>query len=310
MGTINSVLLAGAGAIGSMLAWQIQEARPKCLSILAGASRKENYEKTGFEINGEKVFFPCLTPEDTSHSDLISLACKNHHLEQGIKDIKNHVGPQTLIISLLNGISSEERLAEAFGAWRLPLAMIVGTDAVYKQGINTFSAKGTICFGDPEPLREVSENVASIAAFFDSCNIRYEIPADMRNRLWYKFMMNVGLNQTSALLQLPYKAFKSTQPIPEAKALMEGAMREVQSLAKAKNIELSDSDIEKVWATIDTLSDEGKTSMCQDVEARRKTEIELFSGEVLKLSKILGIPCPVNQVLWLALRAKEQSYTA
>ena len=121
-------------------------------------------------------------------------------------------------------------------------------------------------------------------------------------------MMNVGINEVTAILRRPYCILKSATRVPEAAELFEAAMREVIALARAEGIFLGDADIAEIYRTIDALADEGKTSMCQDVEAGRKTEVELFSGTVLELAARHGIPAPVNALLWKMLKAIETSY--
>jgi 2-dehydropantoate 2-reductase len=124
-------------------------------------------------------------------------------------------------------------------------------------------------------------------------------------------MVNVGVNQTSALLRLPYRAFKQKSPfvIREACEILESAMNEVAAVAAAEGISLGKADIEKWFGNVDLLGDDGYTSMAQDVLAGRKTEAELFGLTVMEYGKKHGIPTPVNETLYRALRAVEQSYT-
>lgn len=308
MQSIQNVLVAGAGAIGSMVAWQIQQARPGTVGILAGGERLERYRSTGFRINGAVADFRLVDVAGRSAPDLVIVACKNHHLGQVIRDLANHVGPGTLILSLLNGISSEQEIGAAYGDWRIPYAMIIGTDAGHSAGQTSFSRTGTIFFGDARNDGPLSPRVAAIKDFFDRSGIAATVPPEMLNRLWFKFMMNVGLNQVTAVLRRPYRIFQSQTLVPEAAALMEAAMREVMGLARLEGIELTEADIATVYRTVDSLSGAGQTSMHQDVEAGRKTEVELFAGQVLALGRQHGVAVPVNQLLWQQLRAIEQSY--
>ena len=269
------------------------------------------YHKDGFIINGEKCSFALTDVQSHSNPDLIIIACKFHHLSTVITDLQNHVGQDTLIVSLLNGISSEDIIEEAFGAKRIPLAMIIGTDAGQNGNITTFTKPGTIFFGDPQnnSHRNLwSPRVQTIANFFETAHISYEVPENMLNRLWFKFMMNVGLNQLTAILRQPYKILKSKSRIPEAAALFEAAMKEVIHIAHALKITLEEHDITEIYRVIDTLADEGKTSMCQDIEARRKTEVELFSLTIMKLGEKHGIEVPINTMFYQMLRSIEQSF--
>ena len=309
----TKVLIAGAGAIGSMVAWQLHRVANGALSvsILAGGERLARYRKDGFVINGERVDFELAEAGSRGSFDLVIVACKNHHLDAVIADLRGFVGPDTLILSLLNGISSEDTIGRAFGPEKIPYAMIIGTDAGHGENVTTFAATGKIFFGDrnnPADRTRWSPRVSRIAEIFDAAGIAYVVPEDMLNRLWYKYMLNVAVNQLTAITKRPYRAIQTNTMLDETKELLDGAMREVIALAKTEGITLGDDDIAAVYRTMDGLDPEGKTSMCQDVEAGRKTEVELFSGTVIRLAKERGIPVPINETFWRLVRTIETSY--
>lgn len=117
-------------------------------------------------------------------------------------------------------------------------------------------------------------------------------------------MLNVGINQVSAVLRAPYGRFARPG---YTRDLMADASREVIKIAQKAGIELSEDDIAKSIEIISTLSPDGKTSMFQDVEAGRKTEVEIFSGAVRELGKKYNVPTPVNDMLFRLIRAIEES---
>jgi 2-dehydropantoate 2-reductase len=305
---IETVLIAGSGAVGLTVADTFYRHDPRCVALLAGGERLDRYRRNGLHINGSKVDFVLADPEAPAPKafDLVIVACKNHHLSQIIADMKSFVGPETLIVSLLNGISSEEILGSAFGREKLPLAMILGADAQRTDSEISFTRRGVVHFGDAEG--KPSNRDECIAEFFTKTGLPFEHHReDMKKTLWYKFMVNVGANQTSALLRLPYGAFKKSNPrsIPEAREILESAMWEVIHIARAEGISLGEEDIATWLSTVELLSDQSYTSMCQDVLAGRKTEVELFGLTVMEYGKKHHIPTPVNELLYRALRVIE-----
>jgi 2-dehydropantoate 2-reductase len=120
--------------------------------------------------------------------------------------------------------------------------------------------------------------------------------------MWWKFMINVGINQASAILRAPYGVFQAS---PYAQQIMESAMREVLVIAASKGINLVEADIQEWYAFLNTLDPKGKTSMLQDIEAGRKTEVEIFGGKVLEMGKETGIQTPVNEILFHAIKVIE-----
>jgi 2-dehydropantoate 2-reductase len=309
MKSIEKVLIAGAGAIGLTVADGRHRYNPKAPSILASDERLTRYREKGIWINGQRMDFALADPLDGEAFDLIIIAVKSYQLNQLIADMKPFVGKDTILLSLLNGISSEDIIGAVYGMERLPLAMIIGTDSQYNEKGAFFIQRGVINFGDAGGRD--TERDRLLVDFFTRAGILFEYHRqDMKRTLWYKFMINVGTNQTSALLRLPYGAFKKNYPaaVPEAQEILESAMDEVISIAAAEGIGLDESDKERWYITVAALSDSGYTSMCQDVLARRKTEAELFGLTVMEYGARHGIPTPVNETLYRALRAIERSY--
>ena len=120
--------------------------------------------------------------------------------------------------------------------------------------------------------------------------------------LWWKYMINVGINQASAVLRAPYGIFQTSK---EARELMAAAMREVIALAEKLHIALSEQDMADFDPFLMRLSPQGKTSMLQDVEAGRKTEVEMLAGKVMEMGRRLGVPTPVNRMLYDQIRKIE-----
>ncbi|HOJ10387.1 MAG TPA: ketopantoate reductase family protein [Clostridiales bacterium] len=308
---IEKVYILGLGAVGSVYASMLFEMDPDCVEIIASKERIERYKKSGVTVNGKLYPFNYNQPVQTAFpetsqrpADLIIIAVKQHHLRQAINDIRGFVGEDTIILSLLNGITSEEIIGQEYGMDKLLYSFCVGTDAV-REGRNTeYTKTGKIVFGE-NTNTEYSGKVKMVKEFFDKAQIPYEIPENMIRQLWWKFMMNVGINQVSAVLKAPYGVFRK---VGEARALMEMACREVVNLSAYTGINLNDDDIKTSIEIIDTLSAEGKTSMLQDVEAGRKTEVELFAGTVIELGRKYGIATPVNDVLFKMICSLEKMY--
>ncbi len=196
------------------------------------------------------------------------------------------VGEQTAILSLLNGITSEEILAEAFPEATILHGFCVGTDAVREGTRTTFSKLGRIVFGEKDqPVP--SETVLAVCRLFELADIPCEVPEDILHAQWWKFMMNVGVNQVSAITGATYGAFCTN---PHIRSLMTMACLEVAALAPLEGVSLSEDAIGEYFGIFATLYADGKTSRLQAVLAGRPTEVDLFSGTVSALGKSTGSP--------------------
>ncbi len=312
MNRIERVAIVGAGAVGASLASMIEDSLPGAVAIVATGERLDRYAREGFMVNGNSYRFPLFCPEpawnpgktgairDAARAtafDLVIVAVKHHHLADAIAAMSGAVGGETLILSIMNGITSEDSLSEAFGREKVPYGMILGIDALREGNSVRFTKTGTIHFGEARNGPVPSPRVARIAEFFERAHVPYSIPADMIRTLWYKFMVNCGINQASAALRAPYAFFRDNV---DARRVMEAGMREVIELSRSLGTGLTEADIEDWNSRIPGFSPAGKTSMLQDIEAGRKTEVEMLAGTVVELAARSGVPAPVN-ALWLDL---------
>jgi 2-dehydropantoate 2-reductase len=303
MRRIERVVICGAGAVGSLYVPLLHDLKPGLVSVLAGGARRERLRAEGLTVNGRRLDVPVVAPGDTvPPADLLLVAVKQHHLARTIEDARGLVGPDTVIVSLLNGITSEVILGRAFGGEKILPAFVLGTDSVREGTATRHSSMGHVYFGartnDPEDPR-----VAAVRDLFERARIPYRVPADILREQWFKFMLNVGVNQVSALLRATYGAFET---VPEVRDLTRAAALEVVALSRAEGVALVAEDVDRIFPVLAKLAPGGKTSMLQDVEARRKTEVEIFAGAVVELGRRHGVPTPVNEVLGQMLVAVER----
>ncbi len=304
MTAIHKVSIIGAGALGAAYGALLYDMDPGCVSFVAAGERFERLRREGMIVNGRHYAIPVLSPEETSApADLVIVAVKNHHLDAAIGEMKNRVGGDTIILSLMNGIDSEERIGAVYGMDKVLYALTMGIDALREGNRVIYTTQGRIFFGEAKNPA-VTERVARVQALFDRAGIAWETPPDMIRTLWWKFMANVGINQASAVLRAPYSAF---QVPSEARDLMLSSMREVIAVAEKAGVSLTQEDIEAFDPILARLSPEGKTSMLQDVEARRKTEVEMFAGTMIALGEKYGVDVPVNRRLFDAIRKIEKA---
>jgi 2-dehydropantoate 2-reductase len=300
--TIISVI--GLGAVGAAYAARIADAHPEIeLRVVAGGSRAERLRNEGVVVNGERYRFPVVHPGlQVTPADLVIVAVKCHHLPEAIEQLAGQVGPDTIILSLLNGITSEDALQAAYPAAVIPLAVAVGIDAVRDETGVRYTTLGWVEFGDPVP-GERSAGVVRLEGLLADAGIRCVVKDDMPHALWWKFLVNVGVNQVSALLEAPYALVQAAGP---ARDLMIAAQREVVAVAQASGVDLDDEDITRFLDVLTTLGPENYTSMAQDALAHRRTEVDQFAGIVVELGDRYGVPTPVNAVLLQAFLAKHQ----
>ena len=303
---IRTVSIIGLGALGILFGNHLSKRMPKAdLRIIADRDRINKYESNHLYCNGEPCEFNFMTPEELCEpADLIIFTVKYDGLKDAIQAMKNQVGEQTIILSALNGITSEAVIGETYGMDKILHCVAQGMDAVKIGNKLTYEHMGMLCFGEGQP-GVVSPKVKKVTEFFEKMEFPYEAVTDMNTRLWGKFMLNVGVNQTVAVYESNYGEI---QKEGQARDTMISAMREVMVLSEIKGINLNEDDLNYWLGILGTLSPAGKPSMRQDLEAKRYSEVELFSGTVIKMGEKYCIPTPVNQQLYDKIKFVESQY--
>lgn len=304
---INKISIVGMGALGILFGnYFVEKLGKDAVSFVLNKDRIKKYEKKLVKCNGNICDFKIVDEEEKIEpADLLIIAVKGTGLDEALKSAKNQVGRNTIIISLLNGISSEQIIGEAFGKEKIIYCIAQGMDAVKIDNELTFSHLGQLCIGIPKEEEYKSAMLNDLDEFFSFISLPHTVEDDIIHRLWSKFMLNVGVNQTVMIYEGNYGTVINEG---EARETMKNAMREVIELAKYEGVVLTEDDLNGYVALIDTLSKEGMPSMRQDGLAHRYSEVELFSGTVLRLAKKHNLTMKVNEYLYNKIKAIESQY--
>lgn len=304
---IRKVGILGLGALGTMYAkHMLDHGFSDGLAVIVDQERKVRYEREGVYCNGEKCEFPYIIPDKTLEPlDLLIIAVKFGSLETALEEAVHAVGENTVIISLLNGISSEKIIGSRFGMEKMVYCVAFGMDAVKLGNKMNYTNKGVLCFGDYDEENSNGERVDAITSFFDKIQLPYQIDNFMKRKLWSKFMVNVGVNQTAMVYQTNYGGIQKDGP---ARTTMIKAMREVLDLSEAEGIGLNKDDLTYWLNVLDGLDPQGMPSMRQDSIRGQKSEVELFSSECIRLGEKHSIPTPVNKYLNEKITEMEKMY--
>lgn len=288
---IRNIYIVGAGAMGTAYASMFLDAEGFNVKFVARGDRLQRLNQSPLIVNRKSYTVPAIHPDQSVEAaDLVLVALKYHHLKSALGDIVTLTHEKSLILSVMNGLDSEEQIGTVCGTEKIVHAIAVAIDAVRDGGRTTYSYPGKIIFGQT-PGGADSERLELLREALIRANIPFEISKDIMRSIWKKFMVNVGLNQASAVLGAPYRVFQTNL---DAKELTVMLMREVITLAIKIGIDLSEKDLEYCDQILKKVSPGGKTSMLQDIEAGRKTEVEMFAGKVVSLGNKYKIPTPIN----------------
>ena len=302
---IESVAIVGRGAVG-MLYGSIAERNlgPGAVEFVMDDERFARHAGETPLVNGAPLRVPTVPASEAAPVDLVILATKATGLGQALDTMEGLVGPETRIVSLLNGVTSEERVAERFGWERTVLSVAQGMDAVFIGGEMTYAHPGEIRFGAaPGTKPGVVEEVADL---YERAGIPHVVEADIRHRMWVKLMLNVGINQTCMAYGGTYGT--ASEPGSEQDRCFVAAMREALAVARAEGVDVTEEDLAQMAQLVASLDPAGMPSMAQDRINRRPTEVEEFAGTIIRLAEKHGILVPTNRWLYQRIRELETEF--
>lgn len=305
MKEIKTVSIIGMGALGLLYADIIQKASGTgVVQFVMDNNRYQKYLNQTFRINGQEKNFQIVNVDAVAKpSDLVIVAVKSTGLEACLPLVKKVTGPETIVISVLNGISSEEVIARQIGLDKIVHCIAQGMDAMKFGNDLNYTKPGELHIGLING--EKQENLEALKTFFDKVNNTYVVEDDIIRRMWCKFMLNVGVNQTCMAYSATYSMVLNQ---PELLEIYTGAMREVIAIAKAENINITEDDLKFYVDITRTLDPNGTPSMGQDRIQKRKSEVDSFAGTVIKIAAKHGIEVPVNQALYNRVKEIEKEY--
>lgn len=292
------------GALGMLYGEQLQKVLSAgAVRFVMDEERFNRHKNDKYEVNGVEQSFTLQSVAQAEPVDLVIVATKFSGLNEALEEMQGLVGPQTIIFSVLNGISSEEYIKERYGDDNLLYCVALGMDAVREGTSLTYQHKGILKLG--MLAKKQRPALAAVMALLEKAGIQYVIEEDILHALWAKLLLNVGINQTCMVYETNYGGAFTNE---EARQDMFAAMHEVITVAQREGIKLTEADFEGCVKVLRGLSPEGLPSMRQDAMAKRKSEVELFAGTIIRLGAKHNVPTPVNQRYYDIIKAMEAKY--
>jgi len=300
---IKTVGIIGAGSVGSALMYEMYSRDPENVYLLATGARAERLREKGISVNNE-VFYPKVysDPSQNIHIDLLILAAKTYSMDSVVDDIRPLIDKDTILLPIENGITTSTMLEGEFPENRVFYGVVLRTDAHRMSRRVYYRTLGEMQIGyadnrDPKP--EV------IDAFnrLKELGVNVKVYEDMRRAKWRKWMLNTGASQTAVEVQAECGFFGQVE---EVRALMKMLMDEILELAWAEGVNLTEEDRDDIIEILVNFPPDKKMSMLQDYEAGRPIELDEYAGEVVRLGKKHGIPTPANEIMYLAITARQK----
>ena len=296
------IAILGAGAIGSLFGALLWESGEDV--VLIGRKRHVDAIKSrGLKvsgISGERIVKPkaVTTTQEVGKVDLIIISVKSYDTKQAAKEALNMIHHNTVVLTIQNGLGNIEKLCEIIGEKHVVGGVTMQGSTLVKPGEIYHAGKGPTIIG--ELNGEITNRIKRIAETFNKAKIETQITQNIWGVLWDKLIINVGINALTAILRVRNGELIK---IPEIRDIMIEAVKEAVNVAKALNIKLEIEDHVRKVIEVAEATANNKSSMLQDIEKGKRTEIDYINGAIVKLGKKLKIKTPVNKTLTAIVKA-------
>jgi 2-dehydropantoate 2-reductase len=296
------ILIMGTGGVGGyyggLLAQQGNE-----VTFIARGAHLYALRHQGLKVksvHGDFSISPVNATDDPANVepvDLILFCVKTYNTDDAAQAIRPVVGPQTVVMSLQNGVDAAERIGTVIGMEHLVGGATWLSSAVEEPGvIKQISQFRRIVFG--ELTGGSLERIQSINEVLKNTGINVEVSEDIQKILWTKFVFISAVSSFGSLTRLPMGEYRT---VPETRKLISGIMQEVEALAHAQGITLDPDVVQKSLEFMDNAGPHIKPSMQLDVEVGRRTELESMVAVIGRKGRELGVPTPVADFVYGSL---------
>lgn len=299
--------IMGTGGVGGYYGSLLAKAGHQVAFIARGKHLAAIREK-GLQIKsvfGDFTVQPVTATDDPAGIgpvDLVMVTTKTYHTEEVSRAILPMIGPETVVISFQNGVDAAERIGAVVGTEHVMGGATWLSAAIEEPGvIGQYSQFRRIVIG--EFNGKATPRAEAVRKALESTGATVELVPNIFDVLWTKFVFISAISALGGLTRVTTGEYRS---VPEARAVLVEALKEVAAVAKVRGAVLEPDLVEKNMEFIDKAPEAMKPSMQRDIEAGRRFELESMIGIVVRLGTELGVPTPVMRLAYGALKPADR----
>lgn len=295
--------IMGTGGVGGYFGGLLARAGEDVTFIARGAHLKairSDGLRVVSDLSGEFVVTGPATDDgrEAGIQDLILYAVKMYQNADAISFIEPMVGPETVVLTLQNGIDNGDVLAEAFGRERVMAGVCFLQGRVRAPGVvEQLGQVGRVVFG--EMGQGISPRGERLLELFQKGTWNVELSANAMGAIWRKFIYLAGTAGINAITQAPYGEMRN---IPETRELISNSYQEIIDVANALKAPIGDGVLEWAMNSLDEFPSKGMASLAKDFRDGNRVEIEGITGAVIRLGKRAGVPTPITEMIYSLLK--------
>lgn len=302
--------IVGAGAMGGSLAAEAAQAGHQVTVVDVDRRLADHVNAHGLTADTPESTVTAAVravtdPAQAGPVDVAVVFVKAQHTESAARAMGPLLGPDTAVVTLQNGWGNAEVLAAHLPDERLVMGVTYNSCTVRGLGHSAHTGRGPTFLGgyaesaDPAPAEQA-------AAFLSSAGWTAEATPAVRTEIWKKLVLNAATLPTAALAGLPAGELGRPGPMLD---LVDRLAAEAVAVARAQGLEIDPAERTGTIHAVLERAGKGKASMLQDTEARRKTEVEVVNGAVVRAGELHDVPVPLNRAMTALIGGLERSWT-
>ena len=296
------IAVMGTGGVGGYFGGLLARAGHEVTFVARGAHlqairerglRVESVNDGDFTVAGQAL-------EDTAGAgsqELVLFTVKMYHNAAAIAATRPLLGPDSLVLTLQNGIDNGQQLVDAFGRERTLIGSCYLEGRIREPGVVTQGGPGMASFGELEP--GITERCQRLLAVFQEAGWRVDLQENMPGMLWKKFSYLAG---SAAVGAASNSVFGEMRAIPETRAIIQGAIAEILDVGRAWGAPIMDDSLEWAMTSLDNFPAAGMSSLGKDFLEGRPVELEGLTGTAIRMARQVGVPTPINDTLYAILK--------
>jgi 2-dehydropantoate 2-reductase len=293
-----NITVMGAGAVGCYYGGMLARAG-HAVTLVARPQHVEAIARDGLRMEtvnfDERVRLAATSdPAGVAGADLVLFSVKSTDTEAAGAQIRPHLAPGALVLTLQNGVDNADRLRAVLPGVQVGAAVVYVATEMAGPGHLLHKGRG-------ELVIEPTAASAAAARALVAAGIPTEVSSNVRGALWAKLVLNCAFNAVSAITQLPYGKAVQGAGVPQ---LMADVVAECLAVAMAEGVLVPGDMGAACRKLIETIPAQ-YSSTAQDLARRKHTEIDYLNGLVVRRGEALGIATPANNVLWALVKLLE-----
>lgn len=305
-----NIAVIGSGALGGFFGATLADIGQEVTLVDIDPEKVKAIEESGLTIttkDGEKTISLRITAraDEVGPVDLVFFSVKSYATLAAAQSLPPLMGEETLVMSIQNGIGNVEKISSVVGRERVIGGITAHSfQMLHQTHIRYVGGAGHLHMGMIEGKNTIRVN--DIAEVLRKGGIEVEVNEDIQDYIWYKLLINTPINAIAAITHLRNGEMADSEEVCN---LMRIVADEALVVAKAEGIRIlmTGHPVETCISALRAAS-ENKASMLQDIEAKRRTEIDAINGAIVERGEKLGIPTPVNSALTRLVKVMEAQY--